>query len=241
MKTRWTLLAVGLLALAAQAQPTAFQEDVIPQARTLTFAQLDRAEAMARYGHPNEMWRYRALRALKLEQGTRALDYFRFAAKYGDKFSQHALSLMYWHGVGAAADRAQAYAWSDLAAERGYRDLLLVREKMWMEMNAADRARALLLGEGVYAEYGDAVAKPRQAWAMRRALANATGSRVGASTDRIQFLGGDYSARDFYAEERWEQDTYWREQDRQWKAKVIVLPLEQLPERSPTPTEETTP
>lgn len=240
---RWTLLAVGLLALAAHAQPTAFSQDVIPQVRELTFAQLDRAEAMARYGHPNEMWRYRALRALKLGQAARAQGYFRFAARYGDKFSQHALSLMYWHGVGAAADRAQAYAWSDLAAERGYRDLLLVREKMWMELDAAARVKALLLGEGIYAEYGDAVAKPRQEWAMRRALASATGSRVGSTKDRIQFLGGDISARDYYAEERWDEGAYWRGQDRQWKAQVIVLPLEQLPElpEAPKSPEETTP
>lgn len=246
MKTRWTLLAVGLLALAAHAQPGAFSGDLVPQVRELTFAQLDRAEAMARYGHPNEMWRYRALRALKLGQATRAQGYFRFAARYGDKFSQHALSLMHWHGVGVTADRAQAYAWSDLAAERGYRDLVLVREKMWMELDAAARAKALLLGEGIYAEYGDAVAKPRQAKAMRRALASATGSRLGFAKDRLQFLEGygeEISPRDFYAEKRWDERTYWREQDRQWKAQVIVLPLEQLPERpeAPKSPEETTP
>ena len=223
----------SVFAAAAGAQPAT---QVLPQTRDLSFTQLDRAEAMARYGHPNEMWRYRALRALKVEQPERALEDFRRAARYGDKFSQHALSLMHWHGVGTAVDRAQAYVWADLAAERGYRDLLLVREKMWLEMDAALRARALLLGEEMYAQYGDAVAKPRMEWAMRSALANATGSRVGATTDRIEILddgataGLGLSARDFYESERWRAKTYWREQDRQWNAKVIVLPPEQLPD-----------
>jgi hypothetical protein len=222
-----------VFAAAAGAQPTT---QFLPQTRDLSFTQLDRAEAMARYGHPNEMWRYRALRALKFEQPARALEDFRRAARYGDKFSQHALSLMHWHGVGTAVDRAHAYVWADLAAERGYRDLLLVRERMWQEMDAAQRARALLLGEEMYAQHGDAVAKPRMEWAMRRALASATGSRVGATTDRIEILeygataGLGLSARDFYERERWRAETYWREQDRQWNAKVIVLPPEQLPD-----------
>jgi hypothetical protein len=143
---------------------------------------------------------------------------------------------MHWHGVGAAADHARAYVWADVAAERGYRDLLLVREKMWQEMDAGQRARALLLGEEMYAQYGDAAAKPRMEWAMRKALASATGSRVGATTDRIEILehgataGLGLSARDFHERERWRAETYWREQDRQWNGRVIVLPPEQLPD-----------
>ena len=86
----------------------------------------------------------------------------------------------------------------------------------------------------MYAQYGDAVAKPRMEWAMRQALASATGSRVDASKDRIQILnygateGVGVYARDFFAEERWNAKIYWRDQDRQWNAIVIVLPPEQL-------------
>lgn len=236
------VLFASVFAAAAGAQPTT---QLLPQTRELSFIQLDRAEALARYGHPNEMWRYRALRALKLEQQERALEDFRRAARYGDKFSQHALSLMHWHGIGTAPDRAQAYIWADLAAERGYRDLLLVREKMWMDMDAAQRARALLLGEEMYAQYGDSVAKPRMEWAMRRALANTTGSRLGFEKDRIKFMSGGgviagigLSPQDYYAEERWNSKAYWREQDRQWNARVIVLPPEQLPD---PPTSDATP
>lgn len=228
------VLIACAFAAAAGAQPGASAQAVIPQTRELSFMDLDRAEARARYGHPNEMWRYRALRAFKLEQPERALENFRSAARYGDKFSQHALSLMYWHGVGAAADRAQAHAWSDLAAERGYRDLLLLREKMWMEMTAVQRAQALLLGEALYSNYGDAVARPRMEWELRKALAGATGSRVGFEKDRILFTqhgaAGDagLSAREFHTAERWSPRSYWREQDRQWNSRVIVQPPETI-------------
>lgn len=223
-------LAMPTVALDSGADP------LFPQARALRFIELDRAEALARYGHPNEMWRYRALRELKRGRPGQAAGYFRQASRYADKFSQHALSLLHWHGVGVERDRAQAYVWADLAAERGYRDLLLLREKMWQEMSAAQRAQALQLGEAMYREYGDEAAKPQMEWAMRRALASATGSRVGATTDRIVFWeygateGVNLSARDFYATERWKAERYWREQDRQWNARVIVLPPESVPD-----------
>lgn len=172
-------------------------DPLFPQARELSFLEIDRAEALARYGHPNEMWRYRALRALKLGQHARAAEYFQRAGLYADKFSQHALSLLHWHGVGVERDRAQAYVWADLAAERGYRDLLLLREKMWLEMGAAQRARALQLGEAMYREYSDESAKPRMEWAMRRALASATGSRVGGDdgSHRVPELWRDGGAQ----------------------------------------------
>ncbi len=230
---------MGMLALALvvslAASPVTLEsgnEPLFPQVRELSDAQLDRAEALARYGHPNEMWRYRALRALKHDQPERAAEYFRQAGFYADKYSQHALSLLYWHGVGVERDRAQAYVWADLAAERGYRDLLVLREKMWMEMGAAQRSHALLVGEKMYASYGDAAAKPRMEQAMRRALASVTGSRLGATTDRVLVMtrndfgkttGAEISARDLYRPSRWNAKTYWQEQNRQWDAKVIVL------------------
>lgn len=226
-------LATGvLLALAAsagRAQPAAPEAAAIGTA--MDFTTLDRAEGLAGAGHPNEWWRVRALRALKLGQPQRAADEFRMAARYADKYSQHALSLMHWHGVGVERDRAAAYAWSDLAAERGYHDLLLVREKMWLELAPADRERALALGAALYAEFGDDVARPRTDWALRRARSAFTGSRVGYTTDRVTFMAGlvdrfDVDPRDFFADERWDRDAYRQAEDREWRGRVLVLPPE---------------
>lgn len=235
------LLGVATAAPAQPDPPADGREAVVPQLGELTFNQLDRAEAMAA-AHPNELWRVRALRSLKLDQAGRALDQFRLAARYADKFSQHSLSLMYWHGVGTHRDRALAYVWSDLAAERGYEDLLRVREKMWLEMDAAERQRALEIGPSLYADYGDEVAQARTDWAIRRALADATGSRVGATLDRITMAQAAQGrsatgtrvdvprGRDYYAPYRWSAERYWQAEDRNWNGKVIVLPMEKVDE-----------
>lgn len=87
---------------------------------------------------------------------------FRIAASYADKYSQHRLSLLYWHGVGVEKDRVQAYLWADLAAERGYTEFLAVRERMWRQLDEAERAAAVERGPALYEQYGDPVAKQRQ-------------------------------------------------------------------------------
>lgn len=87
---------------------------------------------------------------------------FRIAAGYADKYSQHRLSLLYWHGVGVEKDRVQAYLWADLAAERGYTEFLAVRERMWRQLDEAERAAAIERGPALYEHYGDPAAKQRQ-------------------------------------------------------------------------------
>ncbi|MBX3711659.1 MAG: sel1 repeat family protein [Lysobacter sp.] len=91
-----------------------------------------------------------------------AADDFRVAASYADKYSQHRLSLLYWHGVGVEKDRVQAYLWADLAAERGYTEFLAVRERMWRQLDEAERAAAVERGPALYEHYGDPAAKQRQ-------------------------------------------------------------------------------
>ena len=85
-----------------------------------TFMQLD-AAVMASKDKPNEAERLYGLKAYQRGSYHDAAEHFRIAAQYADKYSQHYLSLMYWHGVGVAPDRVQAYVWADLAAERGSR------------------------------------------------------------------------------------------------------------------------
>jgi len=142
------------------------------------FMQLD-AVVMASKDKPNELQRVFGLKSYERGDSKDAVEHFTAAAGFADKYSQHYLSLMYWHGAGVPEDRAQAYVWADLAAERGNRTLLLIREKMWSQMTSREQERALALGEGFYARYGDEVAKPRAEGLMRAFVRDMTGSRLG--------------------------------------------------------------
>ena len=214
----------------------------------LTDAKFHQVASMehAAEGRPNEEARLAALRAHLQGEHATAVAHFRRAAYYADKYSQHALSLLYWHGVGTPADRVQAYVWADLAAERGRRQLLLVRERMWQELTAAERKEAQSVGPAYYARYGDEVAQPRAESIMRRFARNMTGSRVGFDGQMLEIagrpsggqfapqMGGSASAymgsaaatRDeLYGETRNNFAAYWDDQDQLLDGHVEVGPV----------------
>ena len=85
--------------------------------------------------HPDQRWRAEGVEALRAERNDEALTYFRRAARYTDKPSQAMLAAAFWEGKVVDQDRPLAYAWMDLAAERGYRDYLAAREQYWAELN----------------------------------------------------------------------------------------------------------
>lgn len=167
--------------------------------------------------------------------------YFRLAARFADKPSQLALAIIYNDGLGTPVDEAAAYAWSDVAAERGYPQFLVLRERIWTRLDAEERARALEIGADLYREFGDAVAKPRLEARLRRGLSRATGSRTGAVDESLQVgvvrkghgrvvpgqLHGSGNAlaglaasagrvREYYASYRWKPVEYWARVDEVW-------------------------
>jgi hypothetical protein len=108
-----------------------------------------------------------------------AMRHFLIAARYADKPSQALVAQMYWDGIGVSRDRALAYAWMDLAAERGNGRLLAMREHYWESLDEAQRADALERGQRVYAQYGDDVAQRRIEFVLRRKKNQIAGSRTG--------------------------------------------------------------
>ncbi|HEY0502137.1 MAG TPA: hypothetical protein VGD42_01470 [Lysobacter sp.] len=196
--------------------------------------QLD-AVVMASKDKPNELQRVFGLKSYLRGDGEDAIGHFMTAARYADKYSQHYLSLMYWHGAEVAEDRAQAYVWADLAAERGSRTLLLIREKMWLLMTPQEQQRALALGEDFYTRFGDAAAKPRAEGLMRAFARDMTGSRLSYRNQMMEIAGkplngifmpeigtntGAYMIADAVAPEQLYGETgglnfdgYWKEQD----------------------------
>ena len=87
--------------------------------------------------------------------------------------------MMSWNGDGIQADRVQAYAWIDLAAEHGYPSFLATREKFRASLNENERRRAADLGKELHAKYGDEYAKKRLDLAMMREKIKLAGSQLG--------------------------------------------------------------
>ncbi|HEX5694163.1 MAG TPA: sel1 repeat family protein [Arenimonas sp.] len=172
-------------------------------------------------GHPDLRYRLAGLKHYRKNDFDAALVRFRRAARYGDKPSQAMVGEMYWTGQGVAQDKVLGYVWMDLAAERLYPLMLAKRERYWSELDEAQRARVLEIGQQVYAEYGDDVAKERLDRELRFAKRNTTGSRVGsvgALTIVIPTPGGTevIDGSKFYDEKFWNVDQYLEWQDADW-------------------------
>src|SRR5690606_33085954 len=110
-------------------------------------------------------------------------------------------------------------AWMDLAAQRGYPSLVALRERYWSELDAEQRRLALEVGQGIYAEYGDDVAKERIRHRLERERRKITGSRVGfvgALSVYVPFEGGwkRLSGTEYYDDKYWVPAKYFAWQDR---------------------------
>lgn len=172
--------------------------------------------------HPDLNNRNRGMSAYEQERYSEALTWFRRAARYADKPSQAMVGEMLWEGQGVAQDRPLAYAWMDLAAERGYPGFTVLRERYWARLDEAQREAAVARGEQVYAEYGDAAARPRIDAVLRRERRSTTGSRtgfVGALQVYIAGPGGQMMSIDgsrFYDRKFWDPDLYQAWHDAVW-------------------------
>lgn len=121
-----------------------------------------------------------AMTTARFEQ---ARKHFERAAYYGDKFSQHLLSLMYWNGEGTAREPVTAYIWADLAAERGTsQELLRIRESFWNALSPEQQAQVRTQGPAYQQRYGDAVAQRRTNVEMGQFLRQRTGTRTGSES-----------------------------------------------------------
>lgn len=174
--------------------------------------------------HPDLRFRLHGLEAFKESNYEDALKFFQRASFYADKPSQGMVGEMYWNGQGVAQDKALAYAWMDLASERGYAGFLGLRERYWAGLSETERARAVELGQDLYARYGDAAAQPRIAAQLRRGRSKVVGSRTGfVGNTQIYIPGpGGYesiSAQKFYDEQYWDPEKY-----QQWHTAIWAKP-----------------
>lgn len=196
-----------------------------------------------------DLWnRDRGIARYKRGEKTHALFLFKQAARYDDKPAQAMIASMYWSGDGVAVNRPLAYAWMDLAADRGYPKLLEQRELYWSQLSASERRQALAVGKTVYAEYGDAKAGRRIAHALRLFKLKATGSHLGFANDQeittnavegrstqksVVYMGQRIDASKFYGPSLTSPAAYEKLKNMAWEAPnnypgtVTVEPLQQ--------------
>lgn len=174
--------------------------------------------------HPDLYWRDLGQLSWRRGKPAQALMRFQRASLYADKFSQSMVARMYQEGVGTETDLVLAYIWMDLASERGYRDLLVERERYWQRLDPAQRRRVLAEGPALYAQYGDTVAKSRMETVLRVARNSMTGSRTGFVNPGLRMELGEgpeanrmITGDDYYRDAFWEPDSYWCLQDQIWQ------------------------
>lgn len=235
---RQLVLATALLLTALPAAP------VFAQAADGAEDRLIMSTSGFLSGHPDLRHRLAGLEAYRNGELEEAFTRFKRAARYADKPSQAMVAEMLWEGRGVAQDKALAYAWMDLAAERRYPMMLAKRERYWNELGEADRARAIEQGAGVYAEYGDEIARKRLASELRKAKRNTTGSRVGAVGALTIVIptpagGRVVDGSTFYAEKFWDVDQYlqWHDDDWTYNAEGTVDVGEVMTTDSPAPAD----
>lgn len=172
--------------------------------------------------HPDMKYRLLGMEAYRAKRFDDALRYFRRASFYADKPSQGMVAEMYWNGQGVPRDPALAYAWMDLAAERGYVGFTRLREQYWAALDAAERDRAIAEGQAVYARFGDAAAKPRYEFQLRTGRREMTGSRTGFNRGVAIEVPGPagnqmIEGSKYYDDRYWDAKKYWAWQDRLWR------------------------
>jgi hypothetical protein len=192
--------------------------------------------------HPDLRYRLLGMEEFKQGRYEDALKFFQRAAFYADKPSQGMVGEMLWNGQGAPKDVALAYAWMDLAAERGYVGFLGLRERYWSALNETERQRAVQEGAALYAKYGDAAAQPRIATTLRRERRKITGSRTGFVGNVQIYVPGpngfeQIDGSKFFDEKYWDPKQYQAWHDNVWMkpriGRVSVGDLEQLPAQQP--------
>ncbi len=191
-------------------------------------------------GHPDLLYRSQGLEAYGQRDYATAIERFRKAAYYGEKASQAIVGEMLWSGKGVERDQPMALAWMDVAAERGYPRFVNTRNGYWNALTPAERQRARDLVDNVYSEYGDAVAEPRIARALRRERSKMSGSRVGSQATHVQIVipgHGTIDGSKYYDPKYWDPKQYRAWHDDFWEtareATVEVGEPEKVDDSSP--------
>ena len=127
--------------------------------------------------------------------------YINELAPIGDKYAQYMVGFMYLTGKGVEEDRIAASAWYRLAAERGTKEFVQVRDQMMRSLDDEDRAESDRMFIELRKEYGDLVLLTRAIREDYEHLKSFTGSRISGGSSPVvvvQMSGSTASGPDYY-------------------------------------------
>lgn len=201
------------------------------------------------WGHPDQFGQFAGMQRYAKGKFESALKYFKIGARYADKLSQLSIGLMHLNGQGVPEDHVLAYAWTAVAAERGYPQFVATRDRIWTSLSPAQQVQAKAAEAGISAEYGDRVAKPRMTRELNYWRTQMTGSLIGFNSgvkhmDKAMWEGGGTPnpncghrtisnasiagcGGDVYAKSRWDPKIYYKTMDSNWMGTVTVGALQQ--------------
>lgn len=193
------LLLAGLLSVVSCAQAPARKPPTDPDSAV----QIPNTEHI-----PSKSKMRRAKEAYNAGRYKVAMEYYKLASRWADKFGQFNVGLMYVRGQGVESQPARGWAWLELSAERGYPQFVESANKVYGLLDGEQRKRGReILEEELLPEYGDEVAVERTANYMERKRRNATGSNTGFVGSLTVYDRNSFTSRDgeeFYAEEKWD-------------------------------------
>ncbi len=199
--------------------------------------------------HPDLRYRDLAMKEYGKQNYAKAMELFKRAGYYSDKPSQAIVGEMLWIGQGADQDRAHAYIWMELAAERDYVFFKEKRDMYWSQLDEAERARVREMAPAIRTEYADEIAEKRLASILRRERSQMTGSRVGSQANPLVIVVpglGTIEGSRYYAPRYWDPKEYRAWNDAFWKdlriGRVDVGEVEQVkPSGMQLPVQEAEP
>ncbi|MDA3934951.1 MAG: hypothetical protein PF630_11600 [Gammaproteobacteria bacterium] len=118
-------------------------------------------------------------------------------AKYGDKFSQYRLAVMYELGRGVDKDLIQAFAWSYVAAETGHKQFKDYHKAVRAQLIPEQINSAKQITRDYQIDYGMYAAADNANSVVNKTLKSCTGSRVGARCDRVSSQSVSCSLNNF--------------------------------------------
>ncbi len=102
-------------------------------------------------------------------------------APLGDKYAQYMVGFMHMAGMGVEEDPVAASAWYRLAAERGTRQFVEVRNLVMSDLDEGERRRSDRLFVEIRRQHGDLALLLAEIRSGLREIGTATGSRLSTS------------------------------------------------------------